>query len=52
MQNIHQSCDLDRSVRWSNVNAASSILCLLTLVAYGHDIKHGSAATWLFQALR
>ena len=55
-QNIYQSCDLVRAVRRSDVDV-SQRRCLLTdvcvtLVTYRHDVKRGSAASWLFQALR
>ena len=42
MKNIYQSCDRGRAVKG---------VCV-TLVAYRHDVKCGSSASWLFQDLR
>ena len=56
MQNIYQSCDLGRARGRSNVNVSQwrslfTDVCV-TLVAYRHGIKRGSAASWLLHDLR
>ena len=56
MKNIYQQCDVGRAVGWSNVDASQqrslfTDVCVI-LVAYRHDVKHGSSASRLFQDLR
>ena len=56
MQNVYQSCDLGRALGRSNVDISQKCslftdVCVM-LVAYRHDIKRRSAASWLLQDLR
>ena len=58
MQNIYQSCDLGRALRHDIVTSTSANnvlffidICMM-LVSYRHDVKCGSATSWLLQDLR
>ena len=56
MQNIYQSCDVGRALGHSNVNVSQKRSLFtgacVTLVAYRHDVKRRSSASWLLHDFR